>query len=62
MKRPFYAFFIILYEIIVSTFINLNNHRLGPAYLVAIFLLFLGILFFFVSYMQTISPFVYPLF
>jgi hypothetical protein len=62
MKRPFYAFIIEIYDLLSSSFKVFKKHKMISAYAIAIFIFALAVWFIFVSYAQTISPFVYPLF
>lgn len=39
-----------------------KKYRLMPAFYVAVALIFIGLFFIFLSFIQTISPFIYPLF
>lgn len=39
-----------------------KKYGLMPAFYVAVILIFIGLFFIFVSFIQTISPFIYPLF
>jgi hypothetical protein len=62
MRRPIYSFAIEVYDLITKSFKSFKKHKMLPAYWIAFFLILLSIFFIFISYVQTISPFVYPLF
>lgn len=62
MKRPIYSFAIEVYDLFTKCFSSFKKQKMLPAYWMAFFLILLAVIFVFISIVQVISPFVYPLF
>jgi hypothetical protein len=62
MSRPVLSIFIEYYDLMKMIIKNFRKHKMMPALVIAIVLLLIAFLFTFLTVVQVISPFVYPLF
>ena len=62
MRRPKASILIEIYDLIKMTFKSFRRQRMLPAFSIVLVIILIAIFFTFLSFVQTISPFVYPLF
>lgn len=62
MPRPFYSIIYEVIDLIKKNYTQFKRQKTISAFVIVLALIFIAVLFAFFSFVQTISPFVYPLF
>ena len=62
MSRPKASIILEVVDLVRMTFNSLKRQKLLPAFSVAAVVILIAVFFAFLAFVQTISPFVYPLF